>query len=78
MTRRSEVELLPHTRYDPRWEGARANLDDQWKKIMMNLAHNPKELKLLQEAVMRFAAQPTTFGIEPSVAERCALTFLAE
>jgi len=78
MTRKSEVELLPHTRFDPRWEGARANLDDQWKKILQNLSYNPKELVHLQEAVMRLAAQPNAFGIDASVAERCALTFLSE
>lgn len=78
MTRKSEISLLPHTRFDPRWEGARVNLDDQWKKILQNLAYNPKECHLLQEAVMRFAAQPATFGIDTMVAERCALTFLAE
>jgi len=78
MTRKSEVELLPHTRFDPRWEGARANLDDQWKKILQNLSFNPKELIHLQEAVMRFSAQPNVFGIDSSIAERCALTFLAE
>ena len=78
MTRKSGVELMPHTRFDPRWEGARANLDDQWKKILQNLSYNPKELTHLQEAVMRFAAQPNAFGIDPTVAERCALTFLAE
>ena len=79
LTRRgAECQLLPHTRFDPRWEGARANLDDQWKKILQNLSYNPKELMYLQEAVMRFAAQPTAFNIDMNVAERCALTFLAE
>ena len=78
MTRKSEVELLPHTRLDPRWEGARANLDDQWKKILQNMSYNPKELVHLQEAVMRFASQPNAFNIDATVAERCALTFLSE
>ncbi|KAL3913080.1 MAG: hypothetical protein SGPRY_008111 [Prymnesium sp.] len=78
MTRKSQVELLPHTRFDPRWEGARASLDDQWKKILQNISYNPKELSLLQEAVMRLTAQPNVFGIDATVAERCALTFLAE
>ena len=78
LTRKSEVEVLGTTRFDPRWEGARANLDDAWKKILTNLSYNPKEFKLMQEAVMRLAAQPTPFGITPVVGERCALTFLAE
>ena len=29
-----------------------------------------------QEAVMRFAAQPAVFGIDPAVAERCAIARL--
>ena len=29
-----------------------------------------------QEAVMRFAAQPAVFGIDPAVAERCAMARL--
>lgn len=74
----AQIELLPHTRLDPRWESARVNLDDQWKKILQSLGHNPKEHVLLQEAVMRLAAQPQVFGIDPTVAERCALTFLSE
>ena len=78
LTRRSEVEVLGLTRFDPRWEGARANLDDAWKKILTNLSYNPKDFKLMQETVMRFAAQPVPFGISPLVGERCALTFLAE
>jgi hypothetical protein len=78
LTRKSEVSVLGTTRFDPRWEGARANLDDAWKKIMLNISHNPKEFKLLQDAVMRLAASPTTFGITPVVGERCAMTFLAE
>ena len=78
LTRKSEVEVMGTTRFDPRWEGARANLDDAWKKILTNLSYNPKEFKLMQDAVMRFAAQPVPFGIMPVVGERCALTFLAE
>eukprot|EP00316_Scyphosphaera_apsteinii_P022876 CAMPEP_0119341952 /NCGR_PEP_ID=MMETSP1333-20130426/103705_1 /TAXON_ID=418940 /ORGANISM="Scyphosphaera apsteinii, Strain RCC1455" /LENGTH=1126 /DNA_ID=CAMNT_0007354061 /DNA_START=48 /DNA_END=3428 /DNA_ORIENTATION=+ len=79
MTRKgSDCETLSHTRFDPRWEGARANLDDQWKKIMQSLGYNPKECHYLQEAVMRFAAQPAAFGVDSGVAERCSLTFLAE
>ncbi len=78
LTRKSEVDILGTTRFDPRWEGARANLDDAWKKILTNLSYNPKEFKLMQDAVMRFAAQPVPFGITPLVGERCALTFLAE
>lgn len=78
LTRKSEVETMRTTRFDPRWEGARANLDDAWKKILTNLSYNPKELKLMQDAVMRFAAQPVPFGITPLVAERCALTFLSD
>lgn len=74
----SECELLPNTRFDPRWEGARANLDEQWKQIFQSLTYNPKESQNLQEAVMRYAAQPAAFGIDPQVAERCALTFLAD
>ena len=74
----SDCELLPHPRFDPRWEGARVNLDDQWKQIMQSMAHNPKDLAAVQEAVMRFAAQPGPFGINPTVAERCAMGFLAE
>ena len=66
------------TRFDPRWEGARANLEDAWKKILTNLSYNPKEFKTMQDAVMRLAAQPAAFGIAPFVGERCALTFLAE
>ena len=57
---------------------ARASLDDQWKKILQNLSFNPKEFATMQEAVMRFAAQPAAFGVDATVAERCALTFLAE
>ena len=79
MTRKgSECELLPHTRFDPRWEGARANLEDAWKKILTNLSYNPKEFKTMQDAVMRLAAQPAAFGIDQGVGERCALTFLAD
>ena len=79
MTRKgSDCELLPHTRFDPRWEGARVNLDDQWKQIMSSMATNPKDCAAMQEAVMRFAAQPATFGIDPAVAERCASLFLSE
>ena len=74
----SDCELLPHPRFDPRWEGARVNLDDQWKQIMQSMARNPKECAAMQEAVMRFAAQPAVFGIDPAVAERCAATFLSE
>ena len=74
----SDCELLPHTRFDPRHEGARANLDDQWKKIIQGLSYNPRDCAALQEAVMRFAAQPAAFGIDVGVAERCAMTFLAE
>ena len=74
----SECALLPNTRFDPRWEGARVNLDEQWKQILQSLAHDPKEAHNLQEAVMRFAAQPAAFGIDPQVAERCALSFLAD
>ena len=79
MTRKgAECELLQHTRVDPRWEGARVNLEDQWKQIMSSMANSPKDCVAMQEAVMRFAAQPATFGIKDSVAERCATTFLAE
>lgn len=78
LTRKSEVEVMGSTRFDPRWESARANLDDAWKKILQNLAYNPKDFKSMQEAVLRLAAQPGAFGIDPQVAERCALTFLAE
>merc|ERR1712087_646885 len=79
MTRKgSDCETLSHTRFDPRWEGARANLDDQWKKIMQSLGYNPRECHYMQEAVMRFAAQPSAFCIDSGVAERCSLTFLAE
>ena len=78
LTRKSEVEVLGTTRFDPRWEGARANLDDAWKKILTNLSYNPKDFKYMQEAVLRLAAQPVAFGIDQQVAERCALTFLAE
>ena len=79
MTRKGdECELLPHTRFDPRWEGARVNLDDQWKQIMQSMAHSPKDLAAVQEAVMRFAAQPGPFGLNPTVAERCAMGFLAD
>jgi len=78
LTRKSEVEVMGSTRYDPRWEGARANLDDAFKKILQNLSHNPKEFKYVQDAVMRLAAQPAAFGIDQGVGERCALTFLAE
>jgi len=74
----SDCELLPHTRFDPRWEGARVNLDDQWKKIIQGLASNPKDSAHLQEGVMRFAAQSAAFGIDTAVAERCALTFLTD
>ena len=48
----SDCELLPHPRFDPRWEGARVNLDDQWKQIMQSMARNPKECAAMQEAVM--------------------------
>jgi len=78
LTRKIEVEVTGATRFDPRWEGARANLEDAWKKILMNLSYNPKEFKVMQDAVMRLAAQPAAFGIAPFVGERCALTFLAE
>ena len=78
LTGRGEVHVAGSTRFDPRWEGARANLDDAWKKILTNLSYNPKEFKLMQDAVMRFAAQPVPFNITPVVGERCALTFLAE
>ena len=78
LTRKSEVEVMGATRFDPRWEGARANLDDAWKKMLTNLSYSPKGFKTMQDAVMRLAAQPTTFGITPFVAERCALTFLSE
>ncbi len=78
LTRKSEVEVLGTTRFDPRWEGARANLDDAWKKILQNLSHNPKDFHTMQEAVLRLAAQPVAFGIDAGVSERCALTFLAE
>ena len=74
----NDCELLAHPRFDPRWEGARVNLDDQWKTIMQSMARNPKECAAMQEAVMRFAAQPAVFGIDPAVAERCAATFLSE
>jgi hypothetical protein len=74
----AECELLRNTRFDPRWEAARTNLDDQWKKILQGLAHNPRDGALVQEAVMRYAAQSAAFGIDTTVAERCALTFLAE
>ena len=78
LTKRSEVDVTGATRFDPRWEGARANLEDAWKKILTNLSYNPKEFKTMQDAVMRLAAQPAAFGIDPGVGERCALTFLAE
>ncbi len=79
LTRRgAECQLLPNTRFDPRWEGARANLDEQWKQILTAVGSNPKECESLQEAVMRFTAQPAAFEIDTSVAERCALTFLSE
>jgi len=79
MTRKgADCETLPHTRFDPRWEGARANLDDQWKKILQSLSYNPKDCGYLQEAVMRLAAQPAAFGIDSGVAERCSVTFLSE
>ena len=78
LTKRSEVDVTGATRFDPRWEGARANLEDAWKKILTNLSYNPKEFKTMQDAVMRLAAQPAAFGIAPFVGERCALTFLAE
>jgi len=74
----ADCELLPHTRFDPRWEGARVNLDDQWKKIIQGLAAAPKDSASLQEGVMRFAAQSAAFGIDTGVAERCALTFLSD
>ena len=32
----------------------------------------------MQDAVMRLAAQPTAFGIDQGIAERCSLTFLAD
>ena len=50
----------------------------RWKQIMQSMARNPKECAAMQEAVMRFAAQPAVFGIDPAVAERCAATFLSE
>ena len=78
LTRKSEVHVTGATRFDPRWEGARANLEDAWKKILTNLSYNPKEFKTMQDAVMRLAAQPAAFGIDQGVGERCALTFLAE
>ena len=78
LSRKSEVEVLGSTRFDPRWEGARSNLDDAWKKMLTNLSYNPKDFRLMQDAVMRIAAQPSAFGITPVVGERCALTFLAE
>jgi len=78
LTHKAEVEFMGSARYDPRWEGARANLDDSWKKILTNLSYDPKEYKLMQDVVMRFAAQPVPFGITPAVGERCALTFLAD
>ena len=74
----ADCELLPHTRFDPRWEGAHVNLDDQWKKIIQGLAAAPKDSASLQEGVMRFAAQSAAFGIDTGVAERCALTFLSD
>ena len=52
------------------------NLDDQWKQIMQSMARSPKECAAMQEAVMRFAAQPAVFGIDPAVAERCAIARL--
>ena len=52
------------------------NLDDQWKQIMQSMARSPKECAAMQEAVMRFAAQPAVFGIDPAVAERCAMARL--
>lgn len=76
--RKADCELLPFTRYDPRWEGARVNLDDQWKKILQAMAGNPQDLASMEEAVMRYAANPVTFGIDTSVAERCSVTFLSE
>lgn len=73
-----DVVVTGATRFDPRWEGARANLDDAWKKILTNLSYSPKEMRLMQDAVMRLAAQPTAFGIDQGIAERCSLTFLAD
>jgi hypothetical protein len=78
LTRCKDAQITGATRFDPRWEGARANLEDAWKKILTNLSYNPKEMKLMQDAVMRLAAQPVAFGIDQGVAERCALTFLAD
>ena len=52
------------------------NLDEQWKQIMQSMARSPKECAAMQEAVMRFAAQPAVFGIDPAVAERCAMARL--
>ena len=52
------------------------NLDDQWKQIMQSMARSPKECAAMQEAVMRFAAQPAVFSIDPAVAERCAMARL--
>ena len=78
MTRKSDVELLPHARYDQRWEGARVNLEQQWKEILQSIARSPKEATAVAEATMRYAAQPAAFGIEGGVAERAALCFLAD
>eukprot|EP00965_Chrysotila_dentata_P256860 6212694-Pleurochrysis_carterae.AAC.2 len=74
----ADCQLLAHTRFDPRWEGARANLEDQWKKILQSIGSNPKECKQMQEVVMRYAAQPAVFGIDIGVSERCAMTFLSD
>jgi len=42
--------LLPHTRFDPRWEGARVNLDDQWKKIIQVRSGNEPDNAILTTA----------------------------
>jgi hypothetical protein len=78
LTRKSEVHITGATRLDQRWEGARANLEDAWKKMLQGLVHNPKEFKLMQDAIMRLAAQPAAFGIDPVVGERGAVNFLAD
>ena len=78
LTKSGMVDPTGATRFDPRWEGARANLEDAWKKILTNLSYNPKEFKVMTDAIMRLSAQPAAFGIDQIVAERCALTFLAE
>ncbi len=63
-------------RFDPRWLAASSELEQQTRSLQQHCAQNPDEYLKVAEIAKRFAIDPASHDLDPTIAQRFASMFI--